>query len=208
MTKSKKSVKAPVVDGREKEQEQAAGNVSKSMNQEDLEQNDQDQKNEQADDQQVETDEPEPEKSAEDFKDLYLRTLAEFDNFKKRAMREMIEFKKFANETLIKELLPVADNLERAIESAGAQGENQAKILEGVKLTQKEILKVLEKFGVTPICAVGQAFDPAYHQAVMAEESGEHPEETVCREMQKGYLLKERLLRPAMVAVSKGKQDT
>ncbi|MBI9075080.1 MAG: nucleotide exchange factor GrpE [Desulfatibacillum sp.] len=143
----------------------------------------------------------------QDYKDLYLRTLAEFENYRRRAEREMTEFKKYANEVLIKEILPVIDNLERAMAcTLNLDDPNCAQnVLAGVQLTEKEILKVLERHGVTQLCSVGEIFDPTYHQALMAEESDEHPEETVIREMQKGYLLKERLIRPALVTVAKGK---
>ncbi len=162
----------------------------------------------QADEDQAEEQVEEREPTAEELKDQYMRILAEFDNYKKRSEREMAEFRKFANETLLKELLPVVDNLERAISCAtdgnGAEDCTQT-LVQGVELTQKEILKVLERFGVTPIEAMGKMFDPVFHQALMSEESKDHPDETIIREMQKGYLLKERLLRPSLVAISKGK---
>ena len=135
--------------------------------------------------------------------DSFLRVSAEFENYKKRSSREMSDFKKFANETLLKEMLTVVDNLERALESAGENEDCEAKVLEGVELTLKEVLRILENFGVKPIDALEVAFDPNYHQAVMQEASEDHPEQTVLRELQKGYLLHDRLLRPAMVVVSK-----
>jgi len=136
--------------------------------------------------------------------DRLLRVSAEFDNFKKRSVRDAEDFRKFANEALLKDLLHVVDNLERAIVSANETGEANACVVEGVQMTCSEILKIFSKFGVTPVEAVGQPFDPAFHQAIMQEESSEHPENTVVSEMQKGYLLHDRLLRPAMVVVSKG----
>jgi molecular chaperone GrpE len=135
--------------------------------------------------------------------DRLLRVSAEFDNFKKRSTREAEEFRKFANEAILKDLLHVVDNLERAISSANETGEANACVVEGVQMTCGEILKVFSKFGVTPVESVGKPFDPAFHQAIMQEESSEHPENTVVSEMQKGYLLHDRLLRPAMVVVSK-----
>ena len=137
-------------------------------------------------------------KEAQDAYDRFLRVSAEFDNYKKRAAREAAEFKKFANETLVKEILPILDNLERAIELSDTQNG----LVEGVEMTLKEMLKVFEKFNVKPIDAVGEPFDPCFHQAVIQEESDSHPENTVIKELQKGYLMHERLIRPAMVVVS------
>jgi molecular chaperone GrpE len=137
-------------------------------------------------------------------KDQYLRLYAEFDNFKKRSLRELKDFRKFANESLIRELLTVVDNLERAIASS-EENQNGAEkcIIEGVEMTHKEILRILEKNNTTPVEAMGRPFDPNYHEAVGQEESSEHDNNTVVREFQKGYLLHDRLIRPAMVIVSK-----
>ena len=100
------------------------------------------------------------------------------------------------------------DNLERAIDS-GEQQNNQASILEGIQLTHKELIKLFEAFSIKPVEAQGTPFDPAFHQAVTQQESDEHPENTVLNELQKGYVLHDRLLRPSMVVVSKSvaKQD-
>jgi molecular chaperone GrpE len=147
------------------------------------------------------------EEAGKAFEDRYMRLYAEFENYKKRAAREAKEFRKFANEALVKEMLPVIDNLERAIHSSSSQENNQEnyrdKILEGVTMTLNEILKVLERFNVKPVEALGQPFDPNYHEAVAQEESNVHEDNTVIREFQKGYLLHDRLIRPAMVVVSK-----
>ncbi len=142
-------------------------------------------------------------KEAADYYDRLLRLSAEFENYKKRSSRELADFRKFANELIIKDLLGVIDNLERALASAADQEGNANSIAEGVELTLKEIIKILEKNGVTPIAAKGEAFDPTYHQAVMQQETADHPPNTVVQELQKGYLLHNRLLRPSMVAVSK-----
>jgi molecular chaperone GrpE len=141
---------------------------------------------------------------AKESYDRFIRLSAEFENYKKRLSRERDEFRKFANEALIKEILSVVDNLERAIESAENESENNC-VVEGVDMTHKEILKVLEKFNAKPIKAFGEPFDPNFHQAVMNEETDEYKENTVIRELQKGYLLHDRLLRPAMVVVSTAK---
>ena len=134
--------------------------------------------------------------------DRFLRVSAEFENYKKRAQREVDDFRKYANEAIIKELLTVVDNLERAVESSSEKCEN-GQLLEGVDLTLKEILKVFEKFSVKPIEALEHEFDPAVHQAVLQEASETHAENRVIREFQKGYTIHDRLLRPAMVVVSK-----
>jgi len=141
---------------------------------------------------------------AKESYDRFIRLSAEFENYKKRLSRERDEFRKFANEALIKEILSVVDNLERAIESAENESENNC-VVEGVDMTHKEILKVLEKFNTKPIKAFGETFDPNFHQAVMNEETDEYIENTVIRELQKGYMLHDRLLRPAMVVVSTAK---
>lgn len=134
--------------------------------------------------------------------ECFLRVSAEFDNYKKRAARDMTEFKKYATESLIKELLPVLDNLERALQSGKEVEAANQSLIEGVEMTYKEILRILAKFGVSQIEALHQPFDPTYHQAVMREETDAFAENTVTREMQKGYLMHDRLIRPAMVAVA------
>ena len=135
-------------------------------------------------------------------KDRVLRLSAEFENYKKRKQRESDEFKKFANETIFRQLLTVVDNLERAISST-PKNSNEDGLAEGVKLTHKEIIKLFETFNVKPVEAENQLFDPNFHQAVTQEETDEFPENTVSKVLQKGYLLHDRLIRPAMVVVSK-----
>ncbi|MEA2060905.1 MAG: nucleotide exchange factor GrpE [Thermodesulfobacteriota bacterium] len=135
-------------------------------------------------------------------KDRVLRLSAELDNYKKRSARELADFKKFANESLIKRLLAVVDNLERAV-STGSENKAENKVIEGVNLTLKEMLKLFDQFNVKPVKAEGEPFDPAFHQAVTQAESSDHPENTVITELQKGYLLNDRLIRPSMVIVSK-----
>jgi molecular chaperone GrpE len=139
--------------------------------------------------------------------DRFLRVSAEFDNYRKRSARETQDFRKYANETLLKELLPVVDTLELAINSAREESKGQESIVNGIDLTLKEILRVLNKFGVQPIEALNQPFDPVFHQAVVGQESDTHPKNTVIQELQKGYTLHDRLLRPAMVVVAKPKTD-
>jgi molecular chaperone GrpE len=140
---------------------------------------------------------------AEENYDRLLRVSAEFENYKKRSAREMAEFKKYANQSLLRELLPIIDNLDLAIKAATeAADSTDAYLLDGVELTRKEILKVFENFHVEPIDSLGKPFDPNFHEAVMREESDEHPENTVVNELQKGYLMHDRLLRPSMVVVA------
>ena len=140
---------------------------------------------------------------AEENYDRLLRVSAEFENYKKRTAREMVDFQKYANQSLLRELLPIIDNLELAIKAAAeAADSTDACLLDGVELTRKEILKVFENFNVEPIDALGKPFDPNFHEAVMREESDEHPENTVVNELQKGYLMHDRLLRPSMVVVA------
>ncbi len=135
-------------------------------------------------------------------KDRILRISAEFENYKKRSAKEMDDFRKFANETLFKQLLTVVDNLERAI-SSGEECSDAEALLKGIKMTHKEIMKLFETFNVKPVEAHGKPFDPVFHQAVSQQESDEYPENTVINELQKGYTLHDRLLRPSMVVVSK-----
>ncbi len=143
------------------------------------------------------------EKEAKESYDRFLRVSAEFENYKKRAAREMNDFRKFANESFVKAMLPIVDNLDRAIESSSNDDHAQNSVVEGVNMTLKEILKVFEQFNVKPFESLGKAFDPALHQAVMQEETVDHPENTILNELQKGYMMHDRLLRPAMVVVSK-----
>ncbi len=138
--------------------------------------------------------------------DRYLRVSAEFENYKKRSAREMDDFRKFANQSLVKELLPIVDNLELAIKSANDNKNVDNCLLDGVDLTLKEILKIFEKYHVKAIEALGKTFDPRYHEAVMREETDKHPENSIINELQKGYLIRDRLLRPSMVVVAAPKR--
>ena len=138
--------------------------------------------------------------------DRVLRVSAEFENYKKRTSRELEEFRKFANQSLIKELLSVVDNLELAMNSTNGHQTIDQSLLQGLEMTHKEILKVFEKFNVKPIEAKGQVFDPTFHEAVMQEETDEFDENTVINELQKGYLIHDRLLRPSMVVVARASE--
>jgi len=134
--------------------------------------------------------------------DRFLRASAELENYKKRTQKEMAEFRKYANASLVKELLGVVDNLERAIESSNGSNE-EGQLSEGLDLTLKELLKIFKTFHASPIEALGKPFDPCYHQAMMQQETADQPENIVLNELQKGYMIHDRLLRPAMVVVSK-----
>lgn len=142
-------------------------------------------------------------KEAAENHDRLLRVAAEFENYKKRAAREMNDFRKFANESFVKAMLPVVDSLDLAIESSNNHKHADNSMVEGVNMTLKEILKVFEQFGVKRFESIGNTFDPSLHQAVMQEETKAYPDNTVLRELQKGYMIHDRLLRPAMVVVSK-----
>ena len=142
------------------------------------------------------------EQEAKETYERLLRVSADFENYKKRSARETEEFRKYANQTLLKEMLSVVDNLELAINSSNHGKKTDKNLIEGLNLTLNEILRVFEKFDVKPIEAQGQTFDPAFHEAVMREETDDFPENTVISEFQKGYLIHDRLLRPAMVVVA------
>ena len=146
-------------------------------------------------------------KEAQENYDRFLRLAAELENIKKRQEREVSELRQFANENLLKELLPFLDNLERALDH-GRQSEAPEALMEGLDLVNQDFLKVLGRFGVTPINSVGERFDPAYHHAVMEEEAPEVEDQTVLKELQKGYLLQSRLLRPAMVVVARNSEKS
>ena len=131
--------------------------------------------------------------------DLFLRVRAETENFKKRMLREKSEALRFASEPLVRDLLPVVDNLERAVEHADGNGQS---IIEGVQLVLKSLLDVLERYGVKRVDAVGEQFDPARHEAMAQVESPEHAPNQVVHQHHSGYLLHDRLLRPALVTVA------
>lgn len=142
--------------------------------------------------------------AAENY-DKWLRSVAELDNFKKRAQKEKSDLLKYCSESLLRALLPVLDNLERAVNHANQSGE-KSPLLEGVEMTRKQFLGVLEKFGVRPIPAAGEEFDPERHEAVMQQET-EGESNRVVSEIEKGYFYQDRLLRPSKVIVSRSKDN-
>jgi molecular chaperone GrpE len=141
-------------------------------------------------------------KEASDNYDRYLRQVAELENFKRRANREKDEAIRFANEALVKDLLPVVDNLERAVAHA-KDGGNGRPLVEGVEMVLRGFFDILAKHGVVAISAIGQPFDPKKHEAMAQVESATYDPNTVVEEYHKGYLLRDRLLRPALVSVAK-----
>jgi molecular chaperone GrpE len=138
---------------------------------------------------------------AEEHRERYLRGAAEFDNARKRAAREREDYTRYANESLLRELLPVLDNFSRALQAARSEP-GAAAVTAGVELIQRELLRVLEKFGVTPFDSVGQPFDPERHEAIARVPAVGQPEGTVVNETARGYMLNGRVLRPAMVTVA------
>ncbi|MCL6516342.1 nucleotide exchange factor GrpE [Alicyclobacillus sp.] len=128
-----------------------------------------------------------------------LRAHADFDNFRRRTRQEKEDLQWFANKQLLVELLPVVDNFERALAASGEASDLRA----GVEMVHRQLVGILEKFGVTPVPAVGEKFNPTVHEAVMQEPAGEGAEPgVVVQELQRGYMLKDKVLRPAMVKVT------
>jgi molecular chaperone GrpE len=140
------------------------------------------------------------EKEARENWDRFLRERADMENYRKRVNREKEELLNYGNKSLIEEILPIIDNLERALAHASEDG--LGALLEGIRMTHGMLLSSLKKFGVSPLEVVGSQFDSAFHQAMAQLPTDEHVPNTVIAEHQKGYMLKERLLRPAMVTVS------
>jgi len=144
----------------------------------------------------------EKEKESKENYERLLRTAADFENYKKRAAREKEDWTKFANEDLIRAILPFIDNLERAVNHAQKVVDTGV-LIEGVRLTLQQLLQALNKFGLSSFESVGKPFDPAIHEAMLVVETDKHEPNQVVEEFQKGYLLNDRLLRPATVSVSK-----
>jgi len=139
----------------------------------------------------------------DDYKDLLLRKTAEFDNFRKRIERERQQFAESAAADVLEELLPLLDDLERALNAeAGAEGTDAYR--KGVELIVRQLNEILRKRGVRPIDALGADFDPHYHQAVSYEPAEGRREGEIIEDFRRGYLLGDRLLRPSMVKVAKG----
>ena len=138
------------------------------------------------------------------MKDAWLRTAADFDNFRKRSRKELEDARRGGREDLLRALLPVFDNLERAIQSAQRAVENKA-MVDGLAMVQRQFVEALVREGITRVATVGQAFDPAVHEAIQQVETTEHAPGTVLAEVQAGYAQGERLVRAALVVVAKAK---
>ena len=140
------------------------------------------------------------EKECRENWDRFLRERADLENYRKRVNKEKEELLNYGNKSLIEDILPVLDSLERALAHATEDG--LGALVEGIRMTHGMLLTTLRKFGVTPVESAGAVFDPAFHQAMAQVPTDDYPANTVVEEYQKGYLLKERLLRPAMVTVA------
>jgi len=140
------------------------------------------------------------------LKDAYMRTAADFDNYRKRSRREVDDARKAGREELLKELLPVFDNLERAIQSAQKATDLKA-VAEGVSMVGKQFDGTLGRLQITRVPTIGNMFDPSLHEAIQQVETNDHPPGTVVAEVQPGYATGERLIRAAMVVVAKPKSE-
>jgi len=136
---------------------------------------------------------------SEDYFNRLARLQADFDNYRKRVAREREDLLKYAGEQIITSLLPIMDNFERAL---GAKNDDPGKLAEGVEMISRQIQDILTREGLEPIPSVGEQFNPEVHEAVMREENGDQPENTVIEEFRKGYTLKGKVIRPAMVKVA------
>jgi molecular chaperone GrpE len=138
------------------------------------------------------------ERGIADLRDRSMRTLADFDNYRKRAERERVEVRRYALMEPLRDLLEVVDNLERAVSAGGSPDDLKL----GIDMTLRQLADVLKRHGVTPVAAADRPFDPAVHEAVSRQEAEDVNEPTVSAELQKGYLLHDRLVRPARVVVA------
>ena len=136
------------------------------------------------------------------FKEKWTRALADLDNYRRRVQREMEEDRKYAALPLLKSLLPAFDGLDRTL-TAASQSKNSDELIVGVQLTIKQLETALNGFGATSIAAVGQPFDPNRHEAISQMPSAEHPPMTVLQDVERGYMLHDRIVRPSKVIVSK-----
>jgi molecular chaperone GrpE len=143
---------------------------------------------------------------SKDYFDRYLRLQAEFDNARKRMQREQQEFVKYANEGVIFELLSILDDLERSLEARETKHQDPEAFLKGIEMILSHLYEMLKKSNVRPIEAKGKIFDPNFHEALMQIESEEYPENTVVEELQKGYMIGDRVIRTTKAKVSKKKE--
>ncbi len=145
-------------------------------------------------------------KEAAEAHDRYLRTYADFENYRKRMQRDLVDFKKYANEQMARELLSVVDHLALAIKHASETDETSQGLRQGVELVYRQLHDMLEKFGITVFSAQGESFDPKKHDAVAQEVTDAVPENTVVQVFQEGYMYHDKVLRHAKVSVSKKPQ--
>ena len=137
----------------------------------------------------------------DDYKNRMLRAAADLENFRRRSAREKEDLRQYGIDGVIKELLPVLDNLDRAVEHAEKDGEST--LLEGVRMVQRQFVGALQKHGVEGFDSKGELFDPTKHEAIQQHETTEHPHNTIVEEFQRGYFLHDRLIRPALVVVAR-----
>jgi molecular chaperone GrpE len=142
------------------------------------------------------------EQEKNDLSDRLLRTMAEFDNYRKRVTREKEGLLKYGTERIAFEILPVIDNFERAMEQS-QQGTDPVAVVDGLKMILKQLMAALEKFEIKPFHSVGEQFNPEIHEAMAQQEHPDHEDNTVIEQFQKGYMLGEKMLRPARVLVSR-----
>ena len=201
MAKEKKK-NIPIEDGNEAEEEakaEAAEEAEEKAETEETEDaaEEKEEKEDKAADEEVSAEEQESER--------YMRLMAEFQNFKRRAAKEKTDIHAFANERIVNDLLPVLDNFERALgqEAEASENEELKNYAKGMELIFEQLKGALEKAGVKEIEALGEDFDPNVHNAVMTEETDEYEDGKISKVMQKGYKLNDRVVRPSMVAVNK-----
>ncbi|MBM4309608.1 MAG: nucleotide exchange factor GrpE [Deltaproteobacteria bacterium] len=142
------------------------------------------------------------EQEKNDLSDRLLRAMAEFDNYRKRVTREKEGLVKYGTERIALEILPVVDSFERALEQSRQATEIEP-VVTGLEMILKQLLSALEKFDIKPLHAVGEPFDPAFHEAMAQQDHPDHADNTVIEQVQKGYMLGDKLLRPARVLVSR-----
>ena len=147
-------------------------------------------------------------KKSKDYFDRFLRLQAEFDNAKKRIQREQLEFVKYANEQIIVELLGILDDLERSVEARETNHQDPEAFLKGIEMILSHVYELLKKNNVHPIEAKGKIFDPHFHEALMQVENNQLPENTIVEELQKGYMLGDRVIRTTKAKVSKKKDSS
>ncbi len=184
------------------EKERQNGGVEIKINKEEKEEKEKREKARENEEQKTKS--PNIEEEYEKLKNDYLRLLAEFDNYRKRVSKEIEEAKEAAKRSIIKEFLVILDNLEKAIEMAY---KHKDAIIEGIELSIKSFKDMLKKHGVEEINPKKESFDPNLHDALMTQESDELPKNTVIQTVEKGYMLKDKLIRPAKVIVSSGKNE-